>query len=642
MTIAAPEAAPLLRTLSPALRGLERSLRAWLDGPHRARLSAIRRAELQGCADDLQRGADALDVERPLLVVMLMGGTGVGKSTLLNALAGGSIAQASFQRPTTRDPVVYYHQSMRTDRIAQELRHCRLIPHDRPALEHKVLVDTPDLDSNDLANREKLLAVLPVADVVLYVGSQEKYHDQIGWELFLKQRRRKAFAFVLNKWDRCLHPLASGLRPDEDLLKDLKKEGFESPLLFRTNAQFWVDRSAEDNAPVAAVAAAAEQPAEGNHQPASQPVPTPVRPEPPEGEQFLELVEWLEMGLNRLEIEAIKARGVSQLLRHLDRALEQVKPPDLTETAERVRAAWEKPLTDDASATTDVLINTIDPFQREIEHHFALEGQRRFYGPMAWYLNLFTRFRYVGSTLRDRLPFVPKSRGEPPPPAWDLGMFTRACSDGAANRQLDARGKALANRLLVEADLHGFPVELLTDPVESTARLDWRQRYAQILHDVLQQVERRWTQPTGSRRYLHSVLVFLANWLPPLTFISSLVFVLIRIYDPWGQGQQQQHSIWDLLIPFVATLAMLMIMHVLISIFLPLRWRAIREEFRKQLGLRLQQELDGAYGPLTAEAAAALLAERRQVEKLIGETREVAAWLEQREQSASIAGLYGN
>src|SRR5262249_27704605 len=178
--------APLLRTLSPALRGLERSLRAWLDGPHRYPLSTITRATMEGLAIDLRRQSEALDVDRPLLVVMLMGGTGVGKSTLLNALAGGQIAQASFARPTTPDPVAYCHESVRPDRFDPALRHCRLVPHDRPALEQKILVDTPDLDSNDLSNREKLLRLLPVADIVLYVGSQEKYHDKLGWELFLQ------------------------------------------------------------------------------------------------------------------------------------------------------------------------------------------------------------------------------------------------------------------------------------------------------------------------------------------------------------------------------------------------------------------------------------------------------------------------
>src|SRR6266568_67293 len=145
----APAAAqePLLRTLAPALHELERGVRAWQTTPHRQPLSALQKATLEGLASDSGRQAEALQQDTPLLIIMLMGGTGVGKSTLLNALAGGAIAQASFQRPTTRDPVVYYHESIRPDRLDPALRQCRLVAHDRPALEQKVVVDTPDVDS---------------------------------------------------------------------------------------------------------------------------------------------------------------------------------------------------------------------------------------------------------------------------------------------------------------------------------------------------------------------------------------------------------------------------------------------------------------------------------------------------------------
>src|SRR5277367_6577417 len=145
---------PLLRTLSPALRGLERSLRTWLDRKRRFPVATINLAALENLTTDLRRQADALDLEKPLLVVMLMGGTGVGKSTLLNALAGGAVAQASFARPTTRDPVVYYHESVKTDKLDPLLRTMHLASHDKPLLQHKVLVDLPDLDSNVLAHRE--------------------------------------------------------------------------------------------------------------------------------------------------------------------------------------------------------------------------------------------------------------------------------------------------------------------------------------------------------------------------------------------------------------------------------------------------------------------------------------------------------
>jgi hypothetical protein len=359
--------------------------------------------------------------------------------------------------------------------------------------------------------------------------------------------------------------------------------------------------------------------------------------EPPQGEQFAELVHWLEMGLSRLETEAIKARGVGQLLRQLQDVLASIRPPDLADVAARTQAAWERPLADEASMSADILLSTLDPYQREVEHHFALEGQRRFRGMMAGYLHLLTRLKYLGSTLRERIPLASHLREEKKPElASDLSTFTRACSDVAANRHLDARGKALANRLLVEADQQGYPIDLLTEPVESVARIDWRYRYAQTLSEVLQEVEHTWSSPRGVRRWVQAGIVFLADWVPLVVLLATCALLLWRIFY-----LQSDVHLPDLLLPVATVLITLVTLHVLIALLLPLRWPAIRGEFQRRLETRLRAELTSVYAPVPSDVAGRLREERQQVEELQKEAQDVAVWLEQREHAASVAALYG-
>jgi hypothetical protein len=540
---------------------------------------------------------------------MLMGGTGVGKSTFLNALAGAPIASASFTRPTTRDPVVYFHESVRPERLDPKLRMCKLQTHTRPELMQKVIVDTPDLDSTELGHRETLFRLLPVSDIVLYVGSQEKYHDKLGWDLFLKERHKRAFAFVLNKWDRCLRPGATGVRPDEDLLHDLKAQGFANPLLFRTSAQLWVDRK------------------DGQ-------VPANL----PEGEQFAELLDWLENKLTQLEIEAIKAQGVEQLLAELGRELEVAAPPDLSEAARKARSAWEGTVRGEATANAEILLNTLDPYQQEIENHFSIEGQRRFRWLMWGYMKLFNNAKYIGTSLRDRLSIFPK-RGPhvEATSAWDVSHFTRECIRVAGERFLDNRTADLARRLVIHAEESGFPSALLADPVEAAGKLDWRQRHELALREALQAAEQVWTNPTGPRRWLQLTIVALANWLPILTLVAALIMLLWKYFMIPGYDWKTV----DIAMPFVLTLIALVLMQVLVTLLLPMRWATIRGEFARQLEKRLRDSFDDAYLPIPGTVAAALEKERRQTEALRREVEQVAEWLREREKKANIAAMYG-
>jgi len=541
----------------------------------------------------------------------------------LNALAGAPIAQASFTRPTTRDPVVYYHQSIRSDRLEPALRHCRLSHHDRDSLAQKVIVDTPDIDSNDLANREKLLAVLPLADVVLYVGSQEKYHDKIGWELFKEQRQRRAFAFVLNKWDRCVQAGAAGLRPDEDLLRDLKAEGFEKPVLFRTMAQTWLDFQTSG------------QRTGGNGKLDKEARPAGLAA----GEQFAELLDWLEMGLTRLEIEAVKARGVGQLLEQIVKELGEVRPPDLTAAAARTRECWEKILRDEAAVCGDVLLSTLDPYQSEIEQRFSVEGQQKFRGFMGAYLRLTSKLSAAGNSWRARLTFLPKIGPEEPATTsnWSLTAFAHECNRVAGEKVLDKRSGAIVNRLLVEADRNAFPLALLNNATNATARLDWHQRYDRALIEALAEVERICTHPRGMRKVMQVTIVSLANILPEIVFLVALVRVLYSYF----MLDKYVPNLFDVVLPFAVTLLSLILMQILIALLLPMRWSTVRNEFRRQLVERLERELTTAYAPIPEETAAVMMAERSQVDRLAETVGEVLKWLEERQSAASIAGLYG-
>jgi energy-coupling factor transporter ATP-binding protein EcfA2 len=138
---------------------------------------------------------------RPFRIV-LAGGTGVGKTTLLNALAQANIAPVGERRPTTKGFTIYLHASEH-DPWAEELEHTKIVRHHRDPLRGKTIIDSPDADSSLHEHRRMLEEMIAVADLVLLVATQEKYVSASLLNLVRTYRRGRSFAFVFNKTDLC-------------------------------------------------------------------------------------------------------------------------------------------------------------------------------------------------------------------------------------------------------------------------------------------------------------------------------------------------------------------------------------------------------------------------------------------------------
>lgn len=151
-------------------------------------------------------------LDGPALVVV-GGPTGAGKSTLVNSLTGRRVTTPGLLRPTTRSPVLAHHPADREwfgpDRVLPSLDRVEQPTTSRDALQlvattavprGVALLDAPDFDSIDDANRELATKLLAAADLLLFVTSAARYSDQVPWlQLSLALERQTTVAVVMNR-----------------------------------------------------------------------------------------------------------------------------------------------------------------------------------------------------------------------------------------------------------------------------------------------------------------------------------------------------------------------------------------------------------------------------------------------------------
>lgn len=170
------------------------------------------------------------------MVLALVGGTGSGKSSLLNALAGEDVASTSPVRPHTTEPLALIPEgpepSLR-DLLAR-LDVTRVVTQDR--FPDFAILDMTDIDSVATGHRTVVERLLPEVDVVVWVLDPVKYADPVLHREFIAPLAESSdrLVFVLNKVDQLDE--SSLDRVVEHLRLLLTEDGIADPVLFETAA----------------------------------------------------------------------------------------------------------------------------------------------------------------------------------------------------------------------------------------------------------------------------------------------------------------------------------------------------------------------------------------------------------------------
>ena len=182
------------------------------------RLDALRRLRAAGAdripaallaeADELiARAAERRERSPDYTVIGVFGATGSGKSSLVNALVGDEVARTHVRRPTTSEALSVTWDPEGAIDLLDWLQVRERIVRERPIdgrASQLILLDLPDFDSVEIANRAIAERLAAQVDALIWVVDPQKYADDVLHAQFIAPHARHGAVtlIVLNQVDR--------------------------------------------------------------------------------------------------------------------------------------------------------------------------------------------------------------------------------------------------------------------------------------------------------------------------------------------------------------------------------------------------------------------------------------------------------
>lgn len=468
----------------------QQQIRAALDKllatAERPRALVVRSERLAAVRQAAERvAAQLLGEEELAFTIVLAGCTGAGKSTLINALAGARIAGTSELRPCTLAPTVYHHRDLAAGGLPAELAaRATLVPHDRPELRYKVIVDTPDLDSLVTENRETAKAILKAAQLVVYVLTPERYHEERLWSIIHEEFHHSTALAVLNKADLVSGREAAGILDD---VRNKFAQGGHNPV---TVLPIWAAR----------------------HAPGGK---TPVEVPPGTPDDYLTLKAYLEHELATSDLVRMVREQRARLGEHLAAEVRTLLPPgherslaDLESLGNECGVALGGELTEQL----DARLTTIEADQGPLG---LMKAHQRFWGPFGlWLAGVdFVRFELprLGQHLR----------------RWIGG------DDSTSIRLLVTSGQSPAATDHLRAQLHrltdfSFRQDLPVQPWDTIAA---HPTGDELLADLSRALEQGYESGAAARYQVSPIATFtvsLLGWLLPAGLVIYVLVALVK------------------------------------------------------------------------------------------------------------------